>query len=59
LHPVIIYYINLKRHEKVDITIATTIAMFGVAVSIQFAKMCLEGMFKILDRTAKAKRVRS
>ena len=42
-----------------DITIAATIAMFGVAVSIQFAKMCLNGMFKILDRAVKAKRIRS
>lgn len=39
-----------------DITIAATIAMFGVAVSIQFAKMCLVGMFKILDRTKRVKR---
>ena len=39
-----------------DITIAATTAMFGVAVSIQFAKICLEGMFKILDRAKKVKR---
>ena len=40
-----------------DITIAATTALFGVAVSIQFAKMCLEGMFKILDRAKRTKRV--
>tara|TARA_R110000824_G_C15213718_1_gene676892 strand:+ start:2176 stop:2307 length:132 start_codon:yes stop_codon:yes gene_type:complete len=39
-----------------DITIAVTIAMFGVAASIQFAKICLEGIFKILDKAKRTKR---
>ena len=39
-----------------DITIAVTIAMFGVAVSIQFTKICLEDIFKILDKTKRTKR---